>query len=354
VFAEITPPWVGFTTPRAIIVGKDQFLYVADYDANEVIMLDQGGKVWKQRHILHPMALAQNSRLDLYVSGETIDANGDTLGAIYRISLARLDTTKVTGYDTLNGGTLIVPITVPDTIFYNNDLANAPMRLAYSDPANPDRRFTGIGFLPDDEYLVTRDGSNNASFVDPDCRLLRFNKGDTLETPVADVNTTPSGGTGITDILHLTSIYIFPSLYDFIITQSSEGGIAFGAIWMTYTNAGGFQGWAPEFDPSNPIQRTVEFISPFRYEDAVSVSYDTKRREIYILDAALDSVSVFTQAGFFESQSFGVTLTKQNGLPGLNHPMSLAFSTGYCTLYIADTQNHLIRRFILSSETNCN
>src|ERR1043165_9415397 len=34
-YAEINPPWFGFGAPRAIIVGNDNLIYVADYDRNE-------------------------------------------------------------------------------------------------------------------------------------------------------------------------------------------------------------------------------------------------------------------------------------------------------------------------------
>jgi hypothetical protein len=334
-YVEISPPWTGFVSPRAIIVGSDQLIYVADYGANEIIMMDAGGTVLKRRSILHPTAIAQNSILDLYVTGETISPyGGDTIGAVFKIDLERFDTSYVVHIDT----TL--------------DLTNAPMHIVWSEAGYPNRRFTGVGILPGNAYLVTRDGPSNTSPVDPDSRILRFSAGDTLITDVPDVTTRASGGSSITDILHLTSIFVLPSLYDFIFTQSSQGGITFGAVWMTYTSNFNFQGWLPEWDPSNAEQRGIDFVAPYRYTDAVAVGYDNKSREIFILDAALDSVSKFNSQGAFESSSFGRALTGANGLPPLNHPMGIAHSDN-CTLYISDTGNGIVRRFHLSSQTTC-
>ncbi|HLX11282.1 MAG TPA: hypothetical protein VKS81_00585, partial [Bacteroidota bacterium] len=338
-----------------IMIGNDQLIYVCDYAANEVIMLDGGGRVLYKRSIPHPISLAQNFKLDLYVGGEAIAPNGtDTIGAIYRISLARLDTSYVVGFDTVqnpSGGTKIDTLRRDTSIFYNHDLAAAPMKVVWSEPGHPGRRFTGIGFLPDGEYLVTRDGPDNSSFVDPDSRLLRFRGGDTLVSPVTDVVTRPSGGTSITDVRHLTSIYVFPSLYDFVATQTTNE-VTFGAIWMLYTFNNNFEGWLPKFDPSDPNQRGTDFIAPYRYSNAIGVAYDRRKREVFILDEMLDSVSKFTYLGKYKSESFGKTLTAQNDLPGLNHPRGIAFSSD-CTLYISDTGNRLVRRFRLSSQTTC-
>src|SRR5262249_20375857 len=103
-YVEIYPPWGGFESPRAVIVGNDQLIYVADEGNNEIVMLDAGGTVLKRETILHPVSIAQNTKLDLYVGGETIAPNGtDTVGAIYRIFLVRFDTTYVSRIDTVIG-----------------------------------------------------------------------------------------------------------------------------------------------------------------------------------------------------------------------------------------------------------
>jgi hypothetical protein len=355
-YVEIFPPWGGFESPRAVMVGNDQLIYVCDYGSNEIVMLDAGGTVLKrERGIMHPTSIAQNTKLDLYVGGERIAPNGtDTIGAVYRIFLVRFDTTYVSRIDTVIGSlgdTVITPIRRDTSIFYDHDLPNAHRRIILQEPGRPQRRYPGIAFLPGNAFLIARTGTDNTSFVDPDTRVLRFDKGDTLITPLGDLVTRPSGGTAVTDIRYLTGLLVFPSSSDFVLTQSTDG-VVYGAIWMTYTNTIDFQGWLPKYDPANGTQRGTDFIRPYMFQNASAVAYDRKRREIFIVDSKTDSVLKFNQKGQFRPESFGRFLTSSDQLPGLNGPMGVAFSND-CTLYIADTGNKLIRRFRLSIQTSC-
>jgi hypothetical protein len=356
-YVEIYPPWVGFESPQALLVGNDQLIYVADYERNEVAMMDAGGNVVGRTTIPHPVCLAQNSKLDLYVGGEVVAPNGtDTIGAIYRIYLVRFDTTYVSHIDTaINGSTgdTVVTVTRRDTSFFaNHSFDLAAKRVVWQEPARPDRRYTGIGIIPGNGYVVTRTGPDNSSFVDPDSRVLLFTDNDILETPIGDLVTRASGGTAITDIRNLTGIMTFPASRDFILTQNSDG-VAYGAVWMTYQSSADFQGWLPKYDPSRADQRGVDFILPNRYENAVAVAFDRRRREIFVVDAALDSVIKFNRNGQFRTESFGRAKSGSDLLPGIRNPRGVAFSND-CTLYIADTGNKLIRRFRLSTQTTCN
>jgi hypothetical protein len=99
-YVEVTPPYGGFESPVSVLVGNDQLIYIADYDRNEIVMMDAAGVILKRRSIPHPVSISQNLKLDLYVCGETMAQNGrDTIGAIYKIYLARFDTT-IGGIDT--------------------------------------------------------------------------------------------------------------------------------------------------------------------------------------------------------------------------------------------------------------
>ncbi len=353
-YVELFPTWTGFVSPRAVMIGNDQLIYVCDYGSNEVIMLDAGGSVLARRSIPHPMSIAQNSKLDLYVGAETMSPNGaDTIGAIYRISLVRFDTTYVAGYDTVIefGDTTYRPIIRDTSYFYDSHLDIAPMRIVWQEAARPERRFRGIAILPGNGYLAARYGPDNTSFVDPDCRVLEFNSGDTLITPLGDLVTRPSGGTAITDIRYLTGIMTFPASNNFLVTQSTDG-VAYGAIMMTYTSNINFQGWLPTYDPANPTQRGTDIIRPYRFRNAVAAAYDQKRRDVFILDAGLDSVMKFNSKGVFKQESFGRALTSSDSFRALDGPMGIAYSND-CTLYIADTGNKVIRRFKLSIQLTC-
>ncbi len=356
-YAEVFPPWGGFSSPRAMLIGNDQLIYVADYADNSVIMMDASGAILMKRHILHPMSLAQNSKLDLYVGGETIAPNGtDTIGAVYRIALVRLDTIYLSRIDvridTLLHDTTYTPIYRDTSYFAYHDLDTAHMQIVWEEAGRPDRRFTGIGIFPENAYLVARTGPDNSSFIDPDTRVLRFTQGDTLITPLADLVTRPSGGTAITDIRNLTGLLVLPASHDFVLTQTSDG-VSYGAVWMVYFNTPDFQGWLPKYDPSNPAQSGVDFVRPNRFKRAMGATYDRRRRDLFIVDAGLDSVIKFDRNGKFKTESFGRVKTTSEQFPGLDSPSGIAFSSD-CTLYVVDTGNKVIRRFRLSTQTLCN
>ena len=356
-YVEVFPPYGGFESPRAMTVGNDQLLYITDYARNQLVMMDAAGRILHTKSIIHPISVVQNSKLDLYVGGEVIAPNGvDTIGAIFRIFLVRFDTDYVSRIDTIintsTGDTTITIVKRDTSFFSNHDLPNAHTRIVWQEPGRPQRRYPGIGILPGNGYLVARTGPDNSSFVDPDARVLLFNHGDTLITPLGDVITRPSGGTAVTDIRNPTSLLVFPSTSDFLMTQNSDG-MAYGAIWMVYQSTRDFQGWIPKFDPSRPEQRTADFVRPYRFLNAVGAAYDRRRREFFIVDADLDSVIKFDRNGRFRTESFGKFKTSSELFPGINHPRGIAFSND-CTLYIADTENKVIRRFKLSSQTGCN
>ena len=346
-YIEILPPWGGFEEPTAILMGNDQLLYIVDHANNEIVMMDIGGAVLKRRTILHPTSIAQNSKLDLYIGGEAISPNGnDTMGVIYKISLVR--------YDTVNIDTVIDPFTHDtsfvkrDTsIFYNHDLQTAPMKIVRAEIAHPKRRFPGIGILPGNGYLAARVGPDNSSFVDPDSRVLLFTKGDTLITPLSDLVTRSTIATNIPEINQLTGLTTLPASRDFMVLQSSSGA-TYTVFWMMYQKTADFDGWIPKYTPNkNP----VDLISSIRFQEPTGVTVDKRRRDIFVVDSELDSVVKFDRNGRFKTESFGKN--KSRGiLPGLSHPHGVAFSND-CTLYITDTGNKLIRRFKLSTQTQC-
>jgi len=353
-YVEVSPQWGGFTSPGAIMVGRDLLIYVADYAQNEIVMLDARGVVLKRRHILHPTAIAQDAKLDLLVGGESIAPNGiDTVGTVFRISLVRFDTVYQYGIrvDPFTGDT--IPLFRDTSYYYSDDLENAPMRITWQEAAHPARRFRGIGVLPDSEYLVARNGPDNTSFVDPDTRVMLFkydpvNFVDRFETPLGDLTTRSSDATGITDIRDVTGLMVFPSSRDFVLTQSNLGN-AYGALWMTFQSNANFEGWLPKFDPT---LITVDFTVNGRFKDAVAATYDPKRRELFVLDAVQDSVIKFNAKGQFKTESFGHYRSASSSFPGLENPQGIAFSSD-CTLYISDAGHQVVRRFKLSAQTGC-
>jgi hypothetical protein len=355
-YVEVMPPWGGFQSPRSVMFGNDGLLYVTDYDANEVLMLDAGGNVEGRRTIPHPIALAQNTRLDLYVSGEAVTNDGNTIGALYKINLYEWDTTYVAGLDTvidtLRNDTTVVPILRDTTLFFNHGMDAAHMRIVTDESGHQARRYPGIAILPGNGYLLARSGPDNGSFVDPDTRVLKFTSDDLPGSPpfVTDLLTLPSGGTAIKDIRFLTGLMVFPSTNNFIVTQSING-VAYGAIYMVFQSGTNFEGWVPKYDPAIPEQH-VDFIRAYQFSEASGATFDKSRNEFFVVDAAKDSVFKFDRAGKQKPESFGKHRSASPEFPGLNNPHGIAFATD-CTLYIADTGNKVIRRFKITTQTRC-
>lgn len=316
-YVAIDPPFGGFSQPEGIHLGRDQLLYVADTRADRIVMLNRAGGVLSSRTMLHPSALSQDSRLDLLVCGEMLAANGDTLGAIFRLHLVSVSEDSA------------------------HRLDKARIDTVWRESAHPRRRFPGITVLSDNTYLAARNGPDNSSFIDPDARVLLFDASDAFITPLPEFVT--GIGTGISNINHPTGITAFPNSRDFVLAQSSDG-VAYGALWMVYQSTSDFQGWVPRFDPAKPEDRLVDFIRPNRYTYATAVAVDPAKRDVFVADAALDSVSKFNSRGSFRSESFG--LHRSGGT--MRRPSGLAFFEKI--LYVLDRDQGMILRFRLSTD----
>ena len=316
-YVQIYPPLGSFVGPRGILIGRDQLLYVADSAGNSLVMMNRAGQVLSSRRMLHPLSVGQDSRLDLLVGGEVATASGGTAGALFRLHLVSAN---------------------PDSA---HRLEVAPIDTIWTEYAKPARRFPGITVLGDNEYLVVRNGVDNSSFIDPDARVLIFNGKDRFITPLPGLATVT--GTGITNINFPTGIASFPQVRDFVLTQTSSG-VAYGAIWMTYQQTSDFEGWIPRYDPANLQDRSTDFIRPNRLSYARAVAIDPIRRDVFIADAALDSVFKFNSRGALKSETFGFVRSDNAML----RPVGLAFFENI--LYVLDGDRGLIIRFRLSTD----
>ena len=318
-YVEITPSFIGFNNPTAILAGRDQLLYVADKNNNRLVQMNEAGIILETREILQPIAIAQDLRLDLLVSGEIYYApSGDTIGAIFRIHL----------------------------FADSHHLAQAQIETVWIEPSKPNRRFTGIGVLLENQYFVVRDGPDNSSFIDPDSKVIWFDKNDNRLTTLTDLTT--RAGSGITDILRPTGIAMFPNSNDFVLTQSSvDGTMPYGALWMVYTSVPDV-GWSPKFNPTKPEEKYRDFIKPNRFVEPSAPVIDGSYSNIFIIDSKLDSLIKFDRRGNFKPESFGTVALQLLGRPPLKNPKGVAFRVK--TLYIADSGNDMIRRFRLSTD----
>jgi hypothetical protein len=315
-YVQITPPFSGFTNPQDVIIGNDQLLYVADTygeESGRIVMLNRAGQVLSTRRMLRPVSIAQDSRLDLLVGGQIIAVNGDSVGALFRIHLRLAE----------------------------HHLEQARMDTVWRELARPARRFPGIAVFANNGYLVVRDGPDNSSVVDPDARVLEFDGNDRFVSPVPAL-ATRGGGNSITDIFHPTAIVLFQGSRDFVLTQAMEQ-VAYGSIWMNYQSTSEFEGWLPRFDPARTQDRGIDFIRA-RYVRPEAVAIDRTRRDIFVADAALDSVFKFNSRGTFKVESFG--RFKTGG--ALQRPTGLTYFER--VLYVLDGERGELLRFRLTTD----
>lgn len=311
-YVQLFPPFSGFTQPQDILVGNDQLIYVADTRANRIVMMNLAGTILSTRFMLSPLSLAQDSRLDLLVGGEIAAANGDTVGALFRIHLVSPS---------------------PDSA---HRLDRARIDTVWQELARPHRSFPGITILPDNTWLAVRTGTDNGSPIDPDARVLLFDRNDVFVTPLPAFIT---GGNSPVSINRPTSIASFPGVKDFILAQSAED-VSYAALWMRYERTSDFEGWLSRYDPGNPI----DFFRAGRYVQPEAVTIDKSRRDIFVADAALDSVFKFNSRGALKVESFGIV--KSGGF--MRRPTGLAFFSR--VLYVLDGQQGQVLRFILSAD----
>jgi len=312
--------WTGFNKPNGIFYGRDQLFYVLDTYNDRIVMLNQAGIELSELHVFRPLAAAQDTRLDLIVAASTIDpAIKDTFAIIVRVKLAAAF----------------------------GVLSDAEVDTIWRESARPQRRFVGVGIIPNDEYLVARDGPDNSSPVDPDARILRFRyvhenqtvRKDSFLTVLGDLQT--GIGSSITSINHPTGLATFPGKADFVVIQKSVG-VQYSAVWMVYSKSTDFEGWLPKFDPAAG-QSSIDFVLPGRFLDAEGVAIDPYRSDVFIVDAQQDSVARFNSRGFFQASSFGARSPQIS----LNHPQGIAVAQG--VLYVCDTNNNRIVLYTLST-----
>jgi hypothetical protein len=250
----------------------------------------------------------------LLFCGETKVQN-DTVAAIFRIQLSKFGLKL-------------------------SDVATSNIKTVWKERAKPARRFKGIIVVSDNQFIVARVGPDNSSPIDPDSRIIWFQKNDVKIKEISDLQT--GVGSSITFINKPTGLIGFPFSKNFIVTQTLEG-VIYGAIWMKYSSVEEL--WIPGFDPSNPLQR-VDFIRPNLFSNATGGTYDANRGDVFILNSTSDTnwyaVFKFDSKGRLKNESIHPNAV----LPFLTSPASATFYDR--VLYVA--QDSRVFRFKLSTD----
>jgi hypothetical protein len=316
-YVQINPEWNGFNHPQDIIVGREPFIYVADTENDRVVMLNLNGDILGERHIRRPVALAQDYKLNLIVCAQLdtiVNGQTNTFGAVYKLDLVAVQHQIA-----------IAPIT---------KLLPRPVDLNY-----PKRRYTGVAVFYNNTFYVARTGPNNSSFIDPDNSILYFSpkklfaggEGDTLIGRIPNIDPISSGLVSANQISSLTSFKT--KNIDFIETLTGNNSLK--VQWLTYVVTPVSADYEARLTPSDG----GDLMMPNKFVQPEGTCIDDANN-IYVADANKDSIFKFTPFGD-ELQSFG-------GIDVFNGPYAVAYFDNI--LYVADTGNNRILRFILSTE----
>jgi len=318
VYVQVKPVWEGFNRPQDIMVGREPFIYVADTDNDRVVMLNLNGDVLGARTIKRPVALAQDYRLNLIVCAQfdtTVGGQNQTFNAVYKI----------------------------DLVSASHQINIAPVKRLLPRPADLNRplvEYTGACAFFNNVFYISRKGPNNASFIDPDNSILIFSPQKLLGIPsdedtlIGRVPNIDPLGQGLVSAYNISSLSSFnDQTIDMIITLTGEN--SFKAQWLSYVITPIDQRYASNFSPNSGLS----FMIPDRFTRPEGSAVD-QSRNIFIADAGKDSIYKFNSFGD-ELQSFG-------GPDYFKEPYGVAFFDK--TLYVADTGNNRILRFILSTE----
>ncbi|MBI9069987.1 MAG: hypothetical protein JEY94_00215 [Melioribacteraceae bacterium] len=311
VYIEQKPYWSGFNNPQDMIIGKDGFIYVCDTDNDRVVMMDVAGHVLGfTKPIKHPIAIEQDHRKDLFVCAKfdtLIDNSNITYSAVYQIEMypANHIISEANIFRLL-----------PKTSF---------------DYSRPDREYKAVTVFHDNSIYVARTGSVNSGTSDPDNSIRVFRRdgykdGDRLAfiEPI---------GSGLVSANNISSLTSFNSRsYDMVI--SLVGKNSFKVQWLNYIDSGIEAG---KYYSGLGVSSDMMTIGKFGNPEDVCID---NSNNVYIADAEKDSVYKFNSFGD-ELQSFG-------GSDLFNKPHAVAHFDR--TLYVLDTGNDRIIRFILSTE----
>ena len=317
VYVKLSPDWNGFNNPQDVYIGKEPFIYVADTDNDRLVMMNLAGQILSTRSIKKPTSITQDYKLNLIVCAEfdtLVNGEIKPFSAVYKLNL----------------------------VASNHQMENAPIDRLLPRTVDlnfPQRKYSGVTSFYDNSFYVARQGPNNSSIFDPDNSLLIFQpksffgkgEGDTLVGRVANVDPISSGLVSANQISSLRSIN--RNNFDFIATLTGNNN--FKSQWFHYQITPIDERYVSQFSP----QDGINFITPNRFSQPEG-SWVDNEGNIYIADAGKDSIYKFNSFGD-ELQSFG-------GRNVFKSPYSVAFFDR--TLYVADTGNDRILRFILSTD----
>ncbi len=318
VYVRLNPVWEGFNRPQDIIIGKEPFIYVADTENNRIVMMNLDGQILGTKSIKKPVALAQDYKLNLFAIADfdtVVNGSTITYSAVYKIDLFNashnLEQAEITR---------LIPRTLKDF-------------------SKRERIYTGAAAFFDNSIIVSSKGPVNTIIGEPpDNSIWRLHFKKTpagKDTMIVDrVPNIDPLSSGLVSANQISSLASFTRrTIDFIVTLT--GTNSFKVQWFTYVVTAQGEDYKSKFSPADGVGLAI----PNRFDQPEGSTIDFAGN-IYVTDAAKDSI--------FKFNSFGDELQSFGGPDVFKNPHAIAFFDK--TLYVADTGNNRILRFILSTD----
>ena len=353
-YVPILPFWNEVSNPVDVYIGYDEMMYVVDDFG--LLIFDLKGT--KQRSIPFNGAtkVAQDRRLYTYVCARV---NKMVNGAIYNLPAVYV-IKNAAGVGQANiSDTLIHP-------FCDVSRTNTNFRGKTDESV----AFTGITFLHDNSFYVSRTGPTNnlLSVSAPDNAVLTFDASLYNNSYASSLNPITSSLKSMLTIGGISSFLAPPqSLFavetsaDFLLLQNDPNA-EYKVLWIKYFF---YPETGPEYSENTALldfdtTKANGFLyKSFRFAKPTDICVaPDETKYIFVVDEEKDSVYQFTNKGFEgvnPPASSGLTKQvlvsfggKGAGVFQFNSPKGIAYFNR--VLYIADTKNNRICRYKLSTD----
>ena len=351
-YVPVQPALTDFVNPVDIIAGFDELMYVVDDATEEIISMDESGRILKRFKLQGVKSIAQNRRLDLLAIGtiETKVAGQDfVVNCIYKVDMHGPGANFGLEYAR-------VVDTIIHPFYFKTTFSSSDAQVSLNN----------IAVLEDNRFYVTRSGTDNnpQKFGGPDDAVLLFGSDGKYLTPVS-VNT-PSGlfrnyfkePVGISSFVQPPQISAGGPDH-FVFTSISENtSIKVQIIDYIETDFGA------NYEPrilfeSDATVSDGNLTEPNKFSEPVSTLVTGDGTNfIFVVDRSKDSFYQFTVTGLegvkpptgaasvkYQLASFG---GKGTGLSQFNKPTAVAYKNRI--VWICDAGNQRVLRFKLTTD----
>jgi len=317
-YVPIAPIWteaggIPFSHPKDVHVGFDGYIYIADTDNDRIVKLDQAGMFIDQYEgVKHPSSVSQDQLFRLWATGDSIiykkGTQDETFIPIYTAPDV-YDSTHIVILDTVvtDTGIIIVPI---DTFRVDT------LVTIYEGIAPNPLPFSGYAIYYACDY--TRSEITQFLFYEPS---TIHNLGPVIPKGYKPGQTAYPLG---------IFTYLTPTGFNLIFCQ-----------FLDYYSVQLLDG--EDFSPVIPRTDSSSIYWQGTFGQAEDVAVD-EHGNIFVVDSKKDSVLKFSENGV-KILSFG---SQRTGGKEFQSPKGLAYSNKI--VYVADTGNNRILRFMLSTE----